>query len=120
MYETTTDMVSKSQEIPPSVKIEKDLPNVIVEEIKQTVSSNNCIEAPKIEILRETKVSRSRSYHYALRKTIYINFTANGQSSYSFWNHAYCSVEKRNTYFEDRQNILLDIREAKNRSLISL
>ena len=120
MYETTTDMVSKSQDIPPSLKIEKDLPNVIVEEIKQTISSNNCIQPPKMKIVRETKVSRSRSYHYALRKTIYINFTENGQSSYSFWNHAYSSIEKRNTYFEDRQNILLDIREAKNRSLISL
>ena len=120
MYETTTDIVSKSQEIPQSVKIEKDLPNVIVEEIKQTISSNNCIEPPKLEIHRETKVPRSRSYHYALRKTIYINFTENSQSSYSFWNHAYCSLEKRNTYFEDRENILLDIREAKNKSLISL
>ena len=120
MYETTTDIVSKSQEIPQSVKIEKDLPNVIVEETKQTISSNNCIEPPKLEIHRETKVPRSRSYHYALRKTIYINFTENSQSSYSFWNHAYCSLEKRNTYFEDRENILLDIRDAKNKSLISL
>ena len=87
MYDTTTDMVSKtdmvckSQEIPPSLKIEKDLPNVIVEEIKQITSSNNCIQPPKMKIVRETKVSRSRSYHYALRKTIYINFTENGQSS---------------------------------------
>ena len=92
----------------------------MVVQVEENQSSNNWVEQPKLEKPKQTKVPRSKSYNAALRRTIFINFTESNESSYSFWNHAYSSLDKRNTLYEDRQDISLDIRNAKTKSLISL
>ena len=82
--------------------------------------SNERIERPKISILRNSKMSRSKSYQVALRQTIYINFTDGDISSYSFWNQAYSNVEKRNSCYEDIKTVSFYDTLAKKKSIISL
>ena len=90
-------------------------------ETKKMSLSNECNESLKIgQILKEPKMSRSKSYQVALRQTIYINFTDSDISSYSFWNQAYSNLEKRNSCYDDMQTVFFDDTLAKKKSIISL
>ena len=90
-------------------------------ETKKMSLSNERNESPKIgQVLKEPKMSRSKSYQVALRQTIYINFTDSDISSYSFWNQAYSNLEKRNSCYDDMQTVFFDDALAKKKSIISL
>ena len=116
---TTTISQSTSKPCPHDT-VKQVITKTVIKEVIEIPSSNECQQQPKVEALRQSRVPRSQSYRAATRKTIYINFTESDRSSYSYWNQAYSSLEKRNSYYEDRQSILLDVPKMKKNSIISI
>lgn len=116
---TTTISQSTSKPCPPD-NFRQVITKTVIKEVIEIPSSKECQERPKVEILRQSRVPRSQSYRAATRKTIYINFTESDSSSYSYWNQAYSSLEKRNSHYEDRQYIWLDVPKTKKNSIISI
>ena len=100
--------------------VKQVITKTVIKEIIEIPSSKEFQQRPKVEIFRQSRVPRSQSYRAATRKTIYINFTESERSSYSYWNQAYSSLEKRNSHYEDRKSIWLDVPKTKKNSIISI
>ena len=116
-----TATISKSTSKPcPHDNVRQVITKTVIKEIIEIPSSKEFQQRPKVEIFRQSRVPRSQSYRAATRKTIYINFTESERSSYSYWNQAYSSLEKRNSHYEDRQSIWLDVPKTKKNSIISI
>ena len=68
--------------------------------------------------LQRNKKLRPKSYYIALRESLYIDFATAG--SYSYWNHQYSNYEKRNTYVEENNLVVLESEKMDSRSVNSV
>ena len=67
---------------------------------------------------RRNKKLRPKSYYIALRESMYIDFETAG--SYSYWNHQYSNFERRNTYVEENNLVVLESEKMESRSVNSV
>ena len=78
------------------------------------VKSTECDVSETPSNFLRPKRLRPRSYHIALRESIFIN--TENMGSYSYWNRTYSKLEKRNTYVgQDSQVFLENLKTDLNR-----
>ena len=98
---------------------EKDDNELAPEKFRSDLDMTGRKDVNETETKLGKKKLRPKSYHLALRESLFINFEMN-TGSYSYWNYKHSDVEKRNTYIEENNLVLLDSELIDQRSVNSI
>ena len=84
---------------------------------EEKMTESAYVDQPTTELRRNKKL-RPKSYYIALRESMYIDFETAG--SFSYWNHQYTNFEKRHTYVEENNLVVLESEKMESRSVNSV